>query len=415
MIIYPAIDLRQGRCVRLRQGDPNAETVFSEDPVAMARHWVAQGAEWLHVVNLDGAFSKKSTAMLVPGQPSAVVSRLDDPNELPPSSELPINLRRLKQIREAVSVPIQFGGGLRALEDVEVVLSLGADRVVLGTVAVKNPELVRSAIERWGPERIVAGIDAKDGKVAIHGWQDVSEIDAVDLAHHMKCFGVRRVVYTDIGRDGMLGGVNVQSTANLGDMTDLLVIASGGVAGLDDVRQLKHHEHYNIEGVIIGQALYTGALDLSQAIAMGKGPVVRRSAGVVPYRHTESGVEVLLLWNSFFEQWQFPRGGVEEGEDTVACAKREFALETGLPLAQLHADISCTLKYVARIRNYDVKRVVIYYVGEVGAGKPVLGHDNHSEYRWVSPDKARLMLMDTSPEQLPALEKAMAYVTGRSK
>jgi phosphoribosylformimino-5-aminoimidazole carboxamide ribotide isomerase len=407
MIIYPAIDLRRGRCVRLRQGDPNAETVFAEDPVEMARHWVAQGAQWLHVVNLDGAFSRQPTP--VGGRPSAVVKRLDDPSEALLAGEMPINLLRLKQIRKAVVVPIQFGGGMRTLEDVELAFEMGADRVVLGTVAVKEPEMVRSAVDRWGSDRIVVGIDARDGKVAIHGWQDVSEIDAIDLAHHMKCLGVRRIVYTDISRDGMLTGVNVESTANLGDMTDLFVIASGGVASLRDIHLLKRHEHYNIEGVIIGQAIYTGGVDLPSAIEIANGPLIRRSAGLIPFRQRGEDVELLLLWNSFCEQWQFPRGTLEDGESLLTCAQREFTLETGLPVAALHEHVESTLRYISQVRSYDVEREVTYYLAEVGPGEVVLGHDNHGEYQWVSPSAAEEMLIDTSPEQLPALEAAIHY------
>ncbi len=409
MIIYPAIDLRQGRCVRLRQGDPNAETVFSDDPVEMARHWVSQGATWLHIVNLDGAFSRGSTAVVVPSQPSTVIQRLDDPQTSLPPAEMPINLRCLKRIRKAVTVPIQFGGGMRSMDDIDLAFTLGANRVVIGTAAVKNPDLVRNAVAQWGADRIVLGMDARDGKVAIHGWQDVSEVDAVDLAHQMKCLGVRRVVYTDISRDGMLTGVNVKSTSNLGDMTDMMVIASGGVASLYDIRQLKRHEHYNIEGVVVGQAIYTGALDLKEAIAVANGPLVRHSAGLLPYRRTAEGIRVLLLWNSFFEQWQFPRGGVEEGESELTCAQREFGEETGLPIAAVHEEVHTTLKYMATIRTYEVERIVDYFLAEIGPGETVLGHDNHSESHWVSLADAKWMLVDTSPEQLPTLEKAAAY------
>ncbi|MEZ4640481.1 MAG: HisA/HisF-related TIM barrel protein [Caldilineaceae bacterium] len=409
MIIYPAIDLRQGRCVRLRQGDPNAETVYSEDPVQMARHWVSLGAQWLHVVNLDGAFRKQSSSIAVNSRPSASIQRLDTADGGLSAASMPTNLRCLKAIRQAVDVPIQFGGGLRTLEDVELAFEMGADRVVLGTVAVRDPEVVRAAVVRWGADRIMVGIDAKNGKVAYHGWQDVSDLDAVDLAHHMKCLGVRRIVYTDILRDGMLTGVNVETTSNLGDMTDLKVIACGGVADLYDVRQLKRHEHYNIEGIIIGQALYTGAVDLPAAIEIAGGPMFRRSAGLVPYRHGPNGVEVLLLWNNFCEQWQFPRGSVEEGESVLGCAKREFSLETGLPIAALHDDVVSTLHYVAHIRDYDVEREVIYYLAEVGPGEVKLGHDNHGEFYWAPIDEARLMLIDTSPEQMPALTAAVAY------
>ncbi len=249
--LFPAIDLRRGRCVRLRQGDPNAETVYSEDPVAMARHWVAQGATWLHVVNLDGAFTRDARAA------AATHLRLAD---------LPINLQRLAAIAAAVDVPIQFGGGLRTLEDIELALNLGATRVVLGTVAVTNPALVRDALQRFGPERIVVGLDARDGRIATHGWLAVSDVSAVELGRAMREAGVQRAVYTDIRRDGMLTGVDVAGTAHLAEATGLRVIASGGVASLDDIDALLAVAHKGVEGVIIGQALYTGRVDLRAAL-----------------------------------------------------------------------------------------------------------------------------------------------------
>jgi len=225
----------------------------------------------------------------------------------------------------------------------------------------------------------------------------------------MAALGVRRVVYTDISRDGMLTGVNVASTANLGDMTDLLVIASGGVANIDDIRGLKRHEHFNIEGAITGQAIYTDNLDLAEAIAVGNEPLRRTSAGLLPYRRTADGLRVLLLWNIFFEQWQFPRGGKKNEETELACAQREFSEETGLSALCVHQDSRSTLRYVARIRNHDIERTIVYYLAEVGPGETLLGQDEHSEYRWASLDEARTLLMDTSPEQLPALDAAEAY------
>ena len=244
--LFPAIDLRHGRCVRLRQGDPGAETVYSEDPVAMARHWVAQGATWLHVVNLDGAFAGRAKG----------------------GTELPINLQRLRQIRQAVDVPIQFGGGLRTLEDIALALDLGATRVVLGTVAVTNPDLVREALARFGAERIVVGLDARDGRVATHGWLAVSDVAVEDLGRAMAEAGVARAVYTDIRRDGMLSGVDAEGAAQLAEATGLRIIASGGVADLEDIRRLLAVAHRGVEGVIVGQALYTGRLDLREAVAM---------------------------------------------------------------------------------------------------------------------------------------------------
>ncbi len=243
--IFPAIDLRHGRCVRLRQGDPDAETVFSDDPAAMARHWAAQGATWLHVVNLDGAFGDGVRAE---------------------ASQRPINLQRLEEIWAAVAIPIQFGGGLRTLADINLALALGATRVVLGTIAVQRPDLVRDALARFGSDRIVVGIDARDGRVATHGWLSVSDVRAVDLARAMAEAGVQRAVYTDISRDGMLAGVNVAASVELARASGLKVIASGGVRSLDDIRALRSHEDDGVEGVIVGQALYTGQFTLPQAL-----------------------------------------------------------------------------------------------------------------------------------------------------
>ena len=334
MRIYPAIDLRKGRCVRLRRGDPNAETVFSDNPAQMARHWESLGAEWLHVVNLDGAFGGSSdfhpkVQRLSPdaldgrkssGETEQGLEPREDADDSGPEKNLPINLQRLIQIRQAVDIPIQFTGGLRSVEDIELAFSLGADRIILGTAAVRDPELVRIALKRWGVSRVVVGLDAKDGMVATHGWQKVSQVSAVDLGHRMAALGVKLALFTDISRDGLLSGVNVQSTATLADLTGMQVIASGGVAGLDDIHALKRHEHYGIDGVIIGQALYTNALELPDAIEIGNAPRLRRSAGVIPLRRctgektaAEGQAQLLLLYNHFFEEWQFPRGGVQPG------------------------------------------------------------------------------------------------------
>lgn len=247
MIIYPAIDLRQGRCVRLRQGRKDEETVYGDDPAAVARRWCEQGAEWLHVVNLDGAFGDQ---------------KRDDKGLSP-------NMKALSQIVDAVPIPIQFGGGLRRWEDIEQVLERGVSRVILGTVAVKAPGLLRRALAHYGADRVAVGIDARDGVVLIHGWEQSAGIKALDLAKRMRALGVQSVVYTDVARDGMLTGVNVAATAELAVQTGLHVIASGGVAALDDVKRLGQAEA-DIAGVIIGRALYTGDVDLACAIQAGK-------------------------------------------------------------------------------------------------------------------------------------------------
>jgi phosphoribosylformimino-5-aminoimidazole carboxamide ribotide isomerase len=262
-IIYPAIDLRQGQVVRLRQGDPAAQTTYGDDPAAVARAWAAQGAEWLHVVNLDGAFTGEGRGL---GQGLGQGSGQD----LNLNLDLSLNLKRLAEIRAATSLPIQFGGGLREAADIALALELGATRVVLGTVAVRRPEVVAQAIARFGAERIVVGLDARNGWVATHGWRETSALDALTVARRMRGLGALRVVYTDIARDGTLTGVNLDATVALARSSGLEVIASGGVAGLDDIRRLASHQADGVAGVIVGQALYTGTFRLDEAIAAGR-------------------------------------------------------------------------------------------------------------------------------------------------
>jgi len=243
MIIFPALDLRHGHVVRLRQGRADAETVYDDDPLRVAHRWANAGAHWLHMVNLDGAMG-----------------------ETHQENDVPSALDVLTAILSSVSLQVQFGGGIRTLEDIARVLDLGAERVVLGTLAVEQPSVVREAMARFGAERIVVGLDARDGQVLTRGWTTVSEVDVITLGRAMKEAGVVRALYTDVARDGMLSGVNVSSTAYLARQTGLRVIASGGVASLDDIRKLKAVESQGVEGVVIGQALYRGAFDLRQAL-----------------------------------------------------------------------------------------------------------------------------------------------------
>jgi len=247
VIVYPAIDLRRGRCVRLRQGDFATGTVFADEPTDAARRWVGEGAEWLHVVNLDGALGEAGTA--------------------PAASQ---NLAALERILGVARVPVQFGGGVRSLEDVGRLLRMGVGRVILGTVAVRRPEIVGEAVARYGAERVAVGIDARDGRVTVQGWTEAAESRALDLAIDMAALGVTHAVYTDVGRDGMLAGVNVEATARLACESGLRVVASGGVATLDDVRALKARESDGISGVIIGMALYRGVIRLPEALAIAR-------------------------------------------------------------------------------------------------------------------------------------------------
>jgi phosphoribosylformimino-5-aminoimidazole carboxamide ribotide isomerase len=240
MIVFPAVDLRGGRCVRLRRGRAEEESVFFDDPVVAARRWAGEGAAWLHVINLDGAFQQDSP-----------------------------NLKVLERIIQEVEIPIQFGGGLRSLADVEQVLDMGVSRAILGTVAVKAPALMAQAIARFGAERITVSVDARNGQVLTHGWRQASAINALELGLRARWLGLERLIYTDVSRDGMLTGVNVQATKDLARYTGLKVIAAGGVASLDDIRQLRGEQ--GIEGVIVGQALYSGTLSLSEAIEVGRG------------------------------------------------------------------------------------------------------------------------------------------------
>lgn len=251
MKIFAAIDLKNGKCVRLKQGDPKAETVYGDDPASIAEQWAEIGTDWIHVVNLDGAFGEADKAAK--------------------------NVEALRAILDRVTTPVQFGGGLRSPQDVEQALEMGVSRVVIGSIAAKRPQVMGDLLARFGPERIVLGLDVRDGKVATHGWQQVSDLDATTLARQIHEAGLAHIVYTDISRDGMLTGLNIKATVALAQAGNpptaehrFTVIASGGVADLDDVRQVKAVEGEGLEGVIIGKALYTGKVDLAEALRIAK-------------------------------------------------------------------------------------------------------------------------------------------------
>ncbi len=235
MQLYPAIDIKGGKCVRLTQGLFDNVTVYSDAPAEMARFWVSQGATFLHLVDLDGALAGHS-----------------------------VNEAVIRGVVEAAGVSVQLGGGIRSVETVEKMLKLGVARVIIGTKAAEQPEFIRELVETFGAERIVAGVDARDGRVAVAGWERVSELTAGELCLQMKAYGVRHIVYTDISRDGMLTGPNVAATKALAEATGLDIIASGGVSSMEDLRELYKN---GIQGAIIGKALYEKRIDFREAAA----------------------------------------------------------------------------------------------------------------------------------------------------
>jgi len=241
MILFPAIDLKDGQCVRLVRGEMAQVTVFNADPAAQARAFAAQGFEWLHIVDLNGAFAGK-----------------------------PVNAPAVEAILAAVSIPAQLGGGIRDLATIEAWLGKGVRRVILGTAAVRDPALVRNACKRF-PGRVAVGIDSKAGKVAVAGWAEVSELSAAELARRFEDAGVAAIVHTDIDRDGVLKGLNLPATAELARATSIPVIASGGLADLGDIEALLAPEYAILEGAIAGRALYDGRLDAKAALALLSG------------------------------------------------------------------------------------------------------------------------------------------------
>jgi len=241
MLIIPAIDLKDGKCVRLRQGRAEDVTVFGDDPVAMGLKWQAAGAQLLHVVDLDGAFSSR-----------------------------PRNLESIRRLRQALSIPMELGGGIRTLDTVAAYIDLGIDRLILGTVALKDPELAARACADF-PGRIAFGLDAKDGLLAVEGWTETSRKTALDAAQALAPLQPAAFIYTDIARDGVKRGVNIPATRALAEAVEVPVIASGGVSSLDDIRALLPLEFLGVIGVITGRALYDGSLDLEEAIRLAQG------------------------------------------------------------------------------------------------------------------------------------------------
>ena len=241
MLIIPAVDIKDGRCVRLYQGEMDQETIYFDRPVDAAKHWADQGAALLHIVDLNGAVAGR-----------------------------PVHKAEIEAGCREVAIPVEAGGGLRTMKDVEEMLGLGVARIVLGTKACEDPVFLCSACQKF-PGRIVAGIDARGGKVAIKGWKEDTTVDAVELAKRCESDGAARVIYTDISRDGTSAGVNLEVTARVARAVKIPIIASGGVASLDDIRGLKGIEKYGVEAVIVGRAVYSGAFTLREAIGLVAG------------------------------------------------------------------------------------------------------------------------------------------------
>ncbi len=240
MILFPAVDLKNGQCVRLEQGDMARATVFNLDPVAQARSFAAQGFEYLHIVDLDGAFAGK-----------------------------PVNAQAVEGMLKAVSMPVQLGGGIRDLRTVEGWLEKGVARVIIGTAAVRDPDFVKAAAKKF-PGRVAVGLDARDGKVAVEGWAETSQVTALEIAQRFEDAGVAAIIFTDIARDGLLKGLNLDATIVLAESISIPVIASGGLASIEDVKAMLAPRARKLEGAIAGRALYDGRLDPAAALALIK-------------------------------------------------------------------------------------------------------------------------------------------------
>jgi phosphoribosylformimino-5-aminoimidazole carboxamide ribotide isomerase len=238
VILFPAIDLKDGQCVRLEQGDMARATVFNLDPASQAAKFAAQGFEYIHVVDLDGAFAGK-----------------------------PMNAHAVEAMLAAVTIPVQLGGGIRDLKTIEAWLSKGVARVIIGTAAVRDPELVKSAARKF-PNRVAVGLDARDGKVAVEGWAETSEVKALEIAGRFEDAGVAAIIFTDIARDGLLKGLNLDATVALAERISIPVIASGGLASIDDVKALLQPRAKKLAGAIVGRALYDGRLDAEAALRL---------------------------------------------------------------------------------------------------------------------------------------------------
>ena len=422
MIIFPVIELKEGFARRIPTNDiasapalvRSDESIYDEDPAVVAQHWVAQGAEWLHIGNLDGTISANNAHFNALYRSPNI--RVQQPGSDRPESgheelrrTVPTNLLRLSEIQKIVQVPIQFSGGIETLDDIQLAFEYGADRVVLDVDAVAERSMILEAVERWGPERIVVSIDATDSG-GVGDRNGDAQARVIDVGHQIQAMGVRHVIFADYSRNGRLQGVNAGAAAALGEISDLHIIVRGGVAGLQDIEQLKALEHHSIEGVLSNRAIYSGSMDLNSAIEIGHRPLEQFSAGVIPIRRAKTGIQFLLLYNWYYEVWEFPRGPLEMKETTAESARRSFQELTGLQIRRFYEGCNPRLNYTVTIREYEVQHTIIYYLVEVEDGEVQIGDENHCEEHWGDYQSVWALLTETAPEQLPALDRAMDWL-----
>jgi phosphoribosylformimino-5-aminoimidazole carboxamide ribotide isomerase len=375
--VYPAIDLRRGRVVRLKQGDPDQETKYADDPLSIARRWQEAGADWLHVVNLDGALDEEGSK----------------------------NLAALERILTA-GLRVQFGGGMRDLAGIRRVLDLGASRAIIGTAAVENPALVEAALEAFGPERIVVGIDARDGKVRTHGWKEAASVTAVELGRQWAEKGVRWVIFTDVARDGMGSGLNLEATVRLAQATGLHVIASGGVASLEDVRRTYEAR---LSGVIIGRALYEGQVSLEAALRVGK-EVNEYTGKMNKQRYPEptvgalifnrEGRALLVKSNKWRDKYCVPGGHIELGETMEDALRREIKEETGLDIYDV--EFALMQEFIFDEAFYEQRHFIFLdFVCKTDASEEqVVLNFESQEFVWVSLEEALKLPLDPYTRRL---------------
>lgn len=391
MILYPALDLQQGRVVSPRQGDPIAPTTEAQDAITIAQRYVSEGAEWLHLNNLD--FASNTTKVIQIGAASSAADSLSP------------TLQIIKEICQQLSVPVQYRGCLQSQESLRLAFELGVARVILGASAVEKPLFIGDAIKKWGAERIVIRLAVRKGAVVIPGGQAGHEVDMVEMGHRLYALGVRKVLFTTPSHEDKR--FDVVAASRLGDSTGLYVIADN-VVEIDSLSLLKEYEYYNIEGAIINpHQLSAQGAALPSALTLAHAPLSRHSAGVIPYQWSNGALKILIIYNYALEQWQLLRGHIEANESAEECARREFTEQTALELEHFHTDPVITLHFTRKFREYQIDRSICFFLGRAAEGEVRLRNENHCEALWASPQEALALLTEAGSEQIPALETAL--------